>query len=195
MPADSSDVTAFILAGGKSTRMGRDKAFVVLEGRTLLERMLDLAQSATAEVRIVGDPGKFSNFATVVEDVFPGCGPLAGIHAALRSSPTDLNLILPVDIPFLSPEFLKFLIERSRAAAATVTVVGISGSWQPLSAIYRRTFADLAEEALRVGRYKIDALFAQTQIEVISESDLRTAGYSPQIFRNLNTPDDLSGCG
>src|ERR1700684_2169053 len=71
MDAPSSDLTAFILAGGKSTRMGSDKAFVVLDGRTLLARALELARSVTSEVRIVGDPAKFAEFAArapVVED-------------------------------------------------------------------------------------------------------------------------------
>src|ERR1700674_299348 len=94
-PMDASpDVTAFILAGGKSTRMGADKAFVEYEGRTLLARTLDLARSVTAEVFIVGSKQKFAPFAPVVEDVFCDCGPLGGIHAALRASHTELNLML-----------------------------------------------------------------------------------------------------
>ena len=165
MESASADVTTFILAGGKSTRMGMEKAFVLLEGRTLLARMLDVARSVTGEVRIVGDPAKFQPFAPVVEDVFPGCGPLGGIHAALRSSQTDLNLILAVDVPFVSFAFLQFLITRSRESAATVIVVRTSGGLQPLCAIYRRAFADIAERALRAGRYKIDALFEDGKTE------------------------------
>lgn len=101
----ASDVTASILAGGKSTRMGTDKAFVEFEGRTLLARALDLGRSVSADVRIIGSTQKFASFASVVEDVFRGCGPLAGIHAALLASPTDLNLILAVDTPFISHAF------------------------------------------------------------------------------------------
>src|SRR5215469_2143568 len=112
MPTVSTDVSAFILAGGRSTRMGTDKAFVMLDGRTLLARMLELARSVCADVRIVGDRTKFGAFAAVVEDIFPTCGPLGGIHAALRSSKTDLNLIFAVDIPFLSTEFLQFMITK-----------------------------------------------------------------------------------
>src|SRR5579864_2081154 len=108
------DVTAFILAGGKSTRMGADKAFVMLDGQTLLARALELAHSVTTDVRVVGDPARFSSFAPVVEDVFPDCGPLSGIHAALRASATDLNVILAVDTPFVSPALLRYLITRSK---------------------------------------------------------------------------------
>lgn len=186
-----TDVTAFILAGGKSTRMGTDKAFVMLGGRTLLAHMLELAHSAFADVRIVGDTSKFSAFAPVVEDAFPGCGPLGGIHAALRSSQTDMNLILAVDMPFVSAAFLDFLVMRSRESDATVTLARTRDGMQPLCAVYRRAFADSAEKALRAGRYKIDALFEKIQTRVIEGDDLGAAGFSSEHFRNLNTPEDL----
>lgn len=193
MEEASTEVAAFILAGGKSTRMGTDKAFVMLDGRTLLERALEVARAVTSDVRIVGDAAKFAAFGPVVEDVFRGCGPLGGIHAALRASLAELNLMLAVDVPFVSPALLKYLIERARGerdAAATVARAG--GGWQPLCAVYRREFADLAERALGAGRYKIDALFDATHVQVISEEELKAVSFSPTMFRNLNTPADLA---
>jgi len=188
----SSPVTAFILAGGRSTRMGTDKAFAMLDGQTLLARALDLARSVTNDVRIVGDAMKFTPFAPVVEDVFPGCGPLAGIHAALRASPTDLNLMLAVDLPFVSPALLQFLIAQAKDPTELVTVPLAARGLQPLCALYRREFAGAAEKALRDGRYKIDALFEKVRTCVITEDELQAAGFSPQLFRNLNTPEELS---
>ena len=185
--------TAFILAGGRSTRMGTDKAFVLLDGRTLLARALDVARSLTPEVRIVGNPAKFASFAPVVEDVFPGCGPLAGIHAALRSSQTDLNLIIAVDIPFLTPALLEYMLGRAKSsAAAMVTVPCADHRSQPLCAIYRREFATMAERALRAGHYKVDPLFAEAGAEFVSEEELQSAGFTFDLFSNLNTPDDLA---
>lgn len=187
------DLSVFILAGGNSTRMGTDKAFVQLEGRTLLARVLDVARSLTAQVHIVGDRAKFAPFAPVVEDLFPGCGPLAGIHAALRVSQTDLNVILAVDIPFVSLALLQLLVTRAKSSpSATVTVPRANGGLQPLCAVYRRDFADVAEQALSVGRNKIDALFEQTTTLIIQEEELETAGFAPRIFRNLNTPEEVN---
>lgn len=188
----ASDVTAFILAGGKSTRMGTDKAFVMLEGRSLLERALEVARAVTSEVRIVGDPAKFAAFAPTVEDIFPNCGPLGGIHAALRSSPTELNLILAVDVPFVSTELLHYLIQRARDSSATVTLAQSGGGYQPLCAVYRREFAEGAEKALRAGRYKIGGLFAAGTTQLINEEELERAGFSAALFRNLNTPGELA---
>jgi molybdenum cofactor guanylyltransferase len=188
-----SDLSAYILAGGKSTRMGADKAFVLLNGRTLLARMLDVGRSLTPNVYIVGDPLKYSAFAPVVEDIFSGCGPLGGIHAALRSSNTDLNVILAIDTPFISLALMQFLVSRAQASPdSQVTVAQTSGGLQPLCAVYQRKFADAAEEALRGGRYKIDALFFPATTQVVGEEELETAGFSPQIFRNLNTLEDLA---
>ena len=171
--------------------MGTDKAFLALDGRTLLARALDLARSVTPDVRIVGPAATFAVFAPVVEDVFPECGPLGGIHAALRASHAELNLVLAVDTPFVPPALLPFLITRARGSTATVTVARAGGGWQPLCAVYRREFADAAEKALREGRYKIDALFDEVRTEVIGEDELEAAGFSANVFRNLNTKLDL----
>ena len=191
MDGTAPSLTGFILAGGRSTRMGADKAFVPLQGRPLLAGAIELAGAVTADVRIVGSAEKFASFGPVVEDVFRDSGPLGGIHAALRNSSTDLNLILAVDLPFVSSAFLKYLVARARQSAAVVTVARASGGWQPLCAVYRREFADAAEKALRAGQFKIDALFDSVTTQVITETELEEAGFSVTIFRNLNTREEL----
>jgi len=186
------DVAAFILAGGKSTRMGVDKAFIDYGGRTLLARALDLARSVTPDVRIVGSQQKFAAFAPVVEDIFCNCGPLGGIHAALRSSPAELNIMLAVDMPFLSWALLQYLISQARNAPEAAVIVPRSDERrQPLCAIYRSEFADKAESALRAGHNRIDRLFDEVRTRVIEPQDLAGGGFSPAIFRNLNTPEDM----
>jgi molybdopterin-guanine dinucleotide biosynthesis protein A len=192
MDGSSPDLSAFILAGGKSTRMGADKAFVMLDGRTLLTRALDLVRSVTAEVRIVGNAAKFAAFGSVVEDTFLGCGPLGGIHAALRSSQTELNLILAVDVPFASTALLQYLISRARDAAAVVTIAQAGGRSQPLCGVYRRDFAEAAEQALRASRYKVDALFESARTQLVTEAELEAEGFSQKMFRNLNTQQELA---
>jgi molybdopterin-guanine dinucleotide biosynthesis protein A len=187
------DLTAFVLAGGQSSRMGTDKAFIELEGHTLLSRMLALARTVASDVRILGDEKKFGPYGDVVEDEFPNHGPLGGIHAALRVSATDLNLILAVDMPFVEVRFLQYLVhEATRSDAAVVTLARAAGGWQPLCAVYRKPFADLAEQALRQGKNKIDPLFRQVQLRILEEAELKKHGFSPAMFRNLNTPEELT---
>jgi molybdopterin-guanine dinucleotide biosynthesis protein A len=191
------DVTVFILAGGKSTRMGKDKAFVEFNGRGLLQGALELARSVATNVYIVGSKEKFAPYAPVVEDVFRDCGPLGGIHAALRVSRMDLNLMLAVDMPFVSSAFLRYLIDQARIgdaramSEASVVVPRSGGRWQPLCAVYHRDFADAAEEALRARRNRIDLLFEVVETRVMEEEEMERAGFSRSLFRNLNTPEEL----
>jgi molybdenum cofactor guanylyltransferase len=191
MGAESPKVAAFMLAGGNSRRMGADKAFVEMEGRTLLARMLEQARSVTEDVWIVGSKRKFSQFAPVIEDIFPDCGPLAGIHSALCGSSAELNLMLAIDMPFVSPDLLCYVVRRAARSAAAATVPRVEGRWQPLCAVYRREFVGAAEQNLRAGHYKIDALFSLVEVQPIEQEELEAAGFSADMFQNLNTPEEL----
>jgi molybdopterin-guanine dinucleotide biosynthesis protein A len=182
----------FVLAGGNSSRMGPgiDKVFIDFKGDTLLERALATMRRVCANVTIVGDPIKFTKDASVVKDVYPGCGPLAGIHAALVQSSAELNFILAVDMPFVSTELLEFIFATAERATSTVTVPRSVGKIQPLCAVYRRDFAVIAEQAMRAGKYKIGATFSGLSVREIEEEELRAAGFSERNFTNVNTPQE-----
>ncbi len=183
-------VTGFILAGGKSSRMGQDKAFMQLGQRTLLEHALELARAATGNAWIVGSAQKFAAFGPVVEDMYPGRGPLAGIQAALAGTRTELNLITAVDVPFLQLDFLKYLIARAGASPPQVVVPRAGGGLQPLCAIYRKDFAEVARRSLEAGKNKIDLLFTEVQTLIIEPPELERNGFGEDMFRNLNTEQD-----
>jgi molybdopterin-guanine dinucleotide biosynthesis protein A len=187
-----NDLTVFVLAGGKSRRMGTDKAYLRLGNEVLLDRAIKLAGSVADEVRIVGDAEKFASCTRLVtEDIYRERGPLGGIHAALSGTVSELNLMLAVDMPFLEPRFLTYLIAQARESGAIVTVPNAGGGFQPLCAVYRREFAEVAEDSLRAGRNKIDALFSKVSTRIIGEEELARTGFSLEMFRNLNTPEDL----
>jgi molybdopterin-guanine dinucleotide biosynthesis protein A len=190
----------FILAGGRSSRMGTDKAFLEFGGQTLLDRALAVVGTVSSSVMIVGDPNKFAKYGETkygstkygpaVADIFPGCGPLAGIHAALTHSSAELNLMLAVDMPFVSTELLDFLFKVAEEDDAIVTVPRVGKGLQPLCAVYRPAFCATAEQSLREGNYKVDAAFSGVGICVIEEAELATAGFSERCFFNVNTPQD-----
>ena len=185
-------ISAFVLAGGRSSRMGTDKALLVFEGKTLLERATECARMVTSDVGIVGSAARFSSYGPVVEDIFKDCGPLGGIHAALRSSRTDPNLILAVDLPGMTADFLRFLVSLAVKEPRVLAVVPeYDGRWQPLCAVYRREFADAAEDALKLGHFRIDALFATVPTRKITQVEIETAGFGASIFRNVNTMADF----
>jgi len=180
----------FLLAGGKSSRMGENKAFLDFGGQTLLARGLVELGSACDRVAIVGDPAIFASFGPVVEDVFAGCGPLAGIHAALTHSSAELNLMLAVDMPFVTRQLLSFLFDVASKGDAVITVPRTPRGLQPLCAVYRRDFAVVTERSLKEGRYKVDAAFAGLQLRVIDEPELVRSGFPEKSFFNLNTPQE-----
>jgi molybdopterin-guanine dinucleotide biosynthesis protein A len=152
--------------------MGCDKATLPLAGRTLLETALAAARSVTEAVFILGSPELYNAYGEVVADIFPGCGPLGGIHAGLTQSKTDLNLMLAVDTPFLSNGLLAYLVARARESPAMVTAPEINAYPQPLCAVYRRDFLAIAERALGAGQYKIVPLFPQGKTLAIPEAEL-----------------------
>ena len=172
--------------------MGQDKAAVTLNGRTLLEHALAALHEVCRDVAILGQYELYGAVARVYEDIFPGCGPLGGIHAALSNSQTQFNLIIGVDTPFLSPGFLSYLAERAIASDAVVTAPEIDGYTQPLCTVYSLDFLPIAEKALRLGSYKIVPLFSPERTLVIQESELRRFAFAADMFENLNTPEDLA---
>lgn len=183
-------LTGYVLAGGKSLRMGTDKAFLELAGQPLVVHAMDLAGAVTGNVSIVGDPEKLAAFGTVVPDVYTDRGPLGGIHAALLDSSTDANFVLGVDLPFVDRAFLAFLISTAQSCDAVVTVPSCGNHFQTLCAVYRKQFGEIADRALATGHNKIDALFSDLLVRVIDEEEITNAGFQPSMFRNLNTPEE-----
>jgi molybdopterin-guanine dinucleotide biosynthesis protein A len=188
---DQGAMTGFVLAGGRSTRMGRDKAALSLNGRTLLETALSIVREVTGEVYILGPPELYGACAPAIADIFPGCGPLSGIHAALARTRTDFNLIIGVDTPFFSGGLLRYVAERALASRAVVTAPIVNSRPQPLCAVYSRAFLPVAEQALRRGAYKVATLFPQEGTVLIPETELARVAFVAEMFENLNTPDDL----
>jgi len=171
--------------------MGAEKAFLDFGGSTLLERAIAVVRETSPNFAIVGDPAKFAAYGAVIADLYADCGPLAGIHAALMDSSAELNLMLAVDMPFVTRELLALLFAAASETDAIVVVPRTARGFQPLCAVYRRAFAPAAEEALRAGHYKIDAVFPGIAVRVIEEEELTRAGFSERMFFNVNTPGDL----
>jgi molybdopterin-guanine dinucleotide biosynthesis protein A len=95
-------------------------------------------------------------------------------------------------MPFVTKSLLQYLIGQARDAPAAMAVVPRwNGGWQPLCAVYRRNFAVAADQALRAGRNRIDLLFNTGSTRIIEKDELESAGFSANVFRNLNTPEDM----
>jgi molybdenum cofactor guanylyltransferase len=206
-------IEAFVLAGGRSRRMGRDKALLEWDGSTLIERALGSLRGVSSTVRIVGDREDLSSFAPVVADTFPGSGPLGGIHAALAASNHDWNLFLPVDQPLLPAGFLRWMLTRVALTEAVATVPIVAGLPQPLCAVYHRAIEPALREVLTAGRFRtIEGVlaaagsvdWAEPRIDSFCVESLGAAGHFRGIaaslplqlwFENMNNPMDFLAIG
>ena len=196
-------MNAFILAGGQSTRMGRDKALLELGGHPLIEHALGKLRALGFSPRIVGARSDLAALATVVPDNFPHTGPLGGIEAALAASNTEQNLFLPVDLPWLPAEFLRWLIERAENTNALAAVPRLQGRPQPLCAVYSKALLPYAQAALVAD----DAKVMRAVEHAANASGLRIDSFDVEPiaaaqaweqpvplhrwFENINTPADF----
>jgi molybdopterin-guanine dinucleotide biosynthesis protein A len=198
----------FVLAGGRSTRMGQDKALLLLAGRSLLELAMGKLRALPlhAAPRIAAARSDLSSYAAVVADLRPGCGPLSGIEAALAASSQPLNVFLPVDMPLLPAQFLAWMLSRAEITGALMTVPRINGQPQPLCAVYHRNLLDSVTESLLAGNYKVMSVMtaaAKDRSESIDIFDVEAvASANPDVldfshpplyrwFHNCNMPEDM----
>jgi molybdenum cofactor guanylyltransferase len=171
--------------------MGADKALLVLGNEKLLQRAMRIVAAVCPEPIIVGDPVLYGGFGTAVADRVPGCGPLGGIHTALCVTTSRRNLILSVDMPRMTTEFLRWLVNKSAGGDELATVPQVAGRNQPLCAVYRRKLLPVIEESIGAGEYKVDRSFAKVPTRYLSEKEVNAAGFSADIFANVNTPEDF----
>jgi len=173
--------------------MGTEKALLSVGGKTLIDHAIAQARAISEDILIVGPKETFSAYGRLVADVYKDCGPLGGIHAALARTQTNLNLMLAVDTPFITKDFLVYLADAARNnPQAVVTVPRTKDGLQPLCAIYHRSFLPVAEQALKEGRLKLDALFqpASTHLIDLASDAMKQRGFSAAMFDNLNTRED-----
>jgi molybdenum cofactor guanylyltransferase len=174
--------SGFVLAGGGSSRMGRDKAMLPYGGTTLVEHLARAVQDAARSVALIGDPGRYANLGyPVYPDKFSGCGPLGGIYTALSVSSTDWNLIVACDMPGISPGVLRTLLwSAEESGASCVVAAGPGGEPEPLCAVYHRCCLPAMARAIQEKRFKMK--------ELVKELDLRTMLVEASAVANVNTP-------
>ena len=194
--ASSHDFAGYLLAGGESRRFGKDKALVEAGGKPMLARMIELLQGVAKEVKIVATRGKYESFGLeIVEDLWPGEGPLGGIitaleHEAGRAAQSEWNLILSCDMPFLTNDWLGFLAERSRKSKAQVVLPHSAHGPEPLCACYRTNAAMALRAAFESGIRKVTLGLQHVTTEVLDEADWKRFDSAGRLFWNMNTEAD-----
>ena len=182
--------TAVILAGGKSRRMGHDKTQLIYRGQTLLAGAVERFSAAFDRVYLsIGDPEKYPEVkAERVIDLYPGSGPMAGLHAALLKTPDEGVFLAAADLPFSSPEAALKIMELCGDCASAV-IVDADGRFEPTFGYYKKTLLPVIEAALESGSYKMLKLFDALPCRKISPAELGGL-WREDMLDNVNYPED-----
>lgn len=186
------EATGIILAGGKSSRMGKNKALLEIKGKTVIENVVAELQSAVNNIIIVTNSFEDYQFLglPMVEDLWKGKGPLAGIQAGLEASSTEKNLVVACDMPFISAKLGTVLLDH--LAHYQVAVPEIFNQLHPLFAAYRKEISVEIERALREDQLRIRGIFQNLQVKKMDQVELSKFGISisdSDLF-NMNHPEE-----
>ena len=187
-------IDGYVMAGGASTRFGLDKARTELNGETMLARTCRLVRGATGSVSIVAPFGRYAEFGErLVNDRWPGEGPLGGIISALMDAQTRNDeqawcLIVGCDMPFLTPEWLAYLKVRTSTSAAAVVTPQSTLGLEPLCACWHTSATGKLQYAFADGIRKVTDAMKRVSMEVVDESEWKRFDKVGRLFWNMNTP-------
>ena len=200
-PTSNSNVRGYVLAGGASSRFGRDKALVRFGTTPLLLEIVELAKSCTSNVAVVASAQKYPDLdghLEIIEDQWPGEGPLGGIITALQHTgatdrSVEWNLILSCDMPFLTVEWLQFLVAHARESNKEMQVVLPHSAHgpEPLCACYRTAAAGPLKNVFDRGVRKVIQALKEVGTEVLDDSVWKRFDSAGRLFWNMNTPADF----
>jgi molybdopterin-guanine dinucleotide biosynthesis protein A len=184
-------LTVAIQAGGKSTRMGRDKSFVPFHGRPMIEVVRTLVAGLGQELIIItNDPGPYAYLSLpTYGDIYPDHGPLGGIHSALVNAAFPYVLMVACDMPWLNRELLQYLIELR--ATADIIVPRWQKFPEPLHAVYNKTCLEPVEKRLEADDLKITRFYSDVIVRYVDRAEIVRFDPDGRSFTNINQPQDL----
>ena len=191
MDISNNDITGFVLAGGKSSRMGYDKGLINVGESTLIQSAVNLMKAFTTNVYILAPTEKYKNIGVpCIADKIDSRGPLSALYTGLISSRTQINIFLACDMPKMRLEFIKYLVKKSSQHDAVLMKFD-DGNVEPLCSIYKKSCLTIIKSNFEHNQYKLSKLLAELNVAYISEKNLNYLGLDRSIFTNINTPEDL----
>ncbi|MCB0429083.1 MAG: molybdenum cofactor guanylyltransferase [Flavobacteriales bacterium] len=182
-------ISGFVLAGGKSTRMGRDKAWIVVKGRPMIVHAISALEPICNTVAIVAQGEMYNSLGVpIYQDVVVGAGPLAGICTALAVSDTEVNVFTCCDSPFVVPDLLRLLLEQSEGFDAVVP--RMKDAVYPLTAVYKRTCLPAFEACLMAGQLSVKKTIHSVHVKYVDVLD-EDPFLEARVLMNINTPREL----
>ena len=195
MQKKRTEITAFILSGGRSSRMGIDKAFLTINSQPLILKMIELLDSIFSEVIISTNNPEVYKFTQrkLIKDIIPDKGPLSGIHSVLQYSNTEKNFIISCDMPLVSGELINYLCDIK--SNKSILLPKAEGRIQQLCGLYSKSILPEIENLLNESS-KPGSQLKGSIYELINRVDAEIVDvdsqffYHPNLFLNINTPED-----
>ncbi len=190
MAKNRFEVTAIILAGGRSSRMGRNKALLEIGGERIVDRTVSLFKSLFKEVILVTNtPDEYAYLdVRTVTDLYPGKGSLGGIYTGISYASYDYSFIASCDMPFLNSELIEFII--SLKGNYDLVVPKLRDGYEPLHAVYSKNCLKPIETVMDKGDLRIIGFYSEVKIREVSEEELAPFISAPSPFININTPEE-----
>lgn len=186
----SSPVSVIVLAGGLSRRLGADKAFLEMDGQSLIQRIVTKMSSLSGDVVVVTNSAdKFSHLGTrLIKDVYPGKGALGGIYSGLLAAQNEHSVVVACDMPLLDLDLLRYMILL--AHDQDVVIPRVDGFLEPLHTVYSRRCLEPINELLAQGGLKILDFFPKVRVRYVEEEEVNIFDPEHLSFWNVNTPAD-----
>jgi len=187
-------MTSIILAGGKSSRLGRSKALQAIGGKSLIQWVVDRLALLSTEIIIATAHGEAISFSSAVKiktvaDIYPGKGPLVGIYSGLIASSSSRAIVVGCDTPFLSAGLLEYMTQI--CSTFDIVVPRIKNKLEPLCAVYSKNCSGLIQGLLEQDELRIRKLFSMVKVKYVEEDEINRFDPEHLSFFNINSQDDL----
>jgi molybdenum cofactor guanylyltransferase len=187
-----SDISAFIIAGGKSSRFGEDKALFKYRNKPLIEHVIDAIRPVMSRITIIGDNAERFAYLGLPSyaDLIAGLGPFGGVYTAMQKADTERIFVFACDMPGINSGLIRHMTAITGKFDAVVPV--IDGYYEPLHAIYSKSCATSIETRIRNGELQISSFFKDVTVREITRNEIRVYTDPRLVFRNINFKNDTN---
>jgi|TARA_B110000495_G_scaffold195169_1_gene202365 molybdopterin-guanine dinucleotide biosynthesis protein A len=181
--------TGIILAGGKSSRMGEDKGLVLLNGKPMVQYIIEVLKEVVSDIIIISNNESYTKFGIpVYADIIKDKGPVGGIYTGLYNSTTELNFCISCDVPMISSDFILWLLKRS--GNASITLPMYKDKVHQMIGVYSKQVLSNFKESTEKGHLKLSQVNSDMACEII-DIEKEYANFDELIFSNINTKNEL----
>lgn len=186
------EVNGFVTAGGSSSRMGRDKAWLELGGSTMIERIIVELKKVTPTVAVIASSREYARLGVpVYADTNIGVGPLEAIRTALANAHAERVILVGCDLPFVTAALFSSFLDRAEGYGAVIPL-GPDGKLEPLCGVYATNTIDYVTDLIRTGQRKVSCLFDLVPTRIVGFDEIKHLPGSDRFFYNVNTPGDYA---